>query len=149
MAKSPAPGSDAGLSFVRHVARFLEPRPPGLLPAGTAGSATLGKPRPRIESRAATRPLDIVLVPGFVSHVERVWEEPRSRAVLTQLSQMARLILFDRRGVGLSDRVGAPPTVEATADDLTTVMDAVGSRRVLLIGASEGGPCCIHSPPGI
>jgi pimeloyl-ACP methyl ester carboxylesterase len=89
-------------------------------------------------------PIDILLVPGFVSHVERIWEEPRSRAVLTALSKMGRLILFDRRGVGLSDRVGAPPTVEATADDLMTVMDAAGSRRVLLIGISEGGPSCIR-----
>jgi DNA-binding SARP family transcriptional activator len=87
---------------------------------------------------------DIVVVPGFVSHVERIWDEPRSRAVLTALSQMGRLIVFDRRGVGLSDRVGAPPTVEATAEDLATAMDAAGCRRVLLIGASEGGPGCIH-----
>jgi pimeloyl-ACP methyl ester carboxylesterase len=87
---------------------------------------------------------DIVLVPGFVSHVERIWDEPRCRAVLTALSQMGRLILFDRRGVGLSDRVGAPLTVEATAEDLTTTIDAAGCRRVLLIGASEGGPGCIH-----
>src|SRR5215472_13972090 len=87
---------------------------------------------------------DIVLVPGFVSHVERIWDEPRCRSVLTALSQMGRLILFDRRGVGLSDRVGAPPTVEATAEDLTTAMDAAGCERVLLIGASEGGPGCIH-----
>jgi len=91
-----------------------------------------------------TGPPDIVLVPGFVSHVERIWDERRSRAVLTALSQMGRLILFDRRGVGLSDRVGAPPTVEATAEDLTTIIDAAGCRRVLLIGASEGGPGCIH-----
>ncbi len=91
-----------------------------------------------------TGPPDIVLVPGFVSHVERIWDEPRSRALLTALSQMGRLILFDRRGVGLSDRVGAPPTVEATAEDLTTTIDAAGCRRVLLIGASEGGPGCIH-----
>jgi hypothetical protein len=77
-----------------------------------------------------------VLVPGLVSHVERVWEEPRARAVLMDLAQLGRLILFDRRGVGLSDRVGAAPTVEATADDIVTVMDAAGSRRVLLIGAS-------------
>jgi len=89
-------------------------------------------------------PIDILLVPGFVSHVERIWEEPRSRALLTALSKMGRLILFDRRGVGLSDRVGAPPTVEATAKDLMTVMDAAGSGRVLLIGMSEGGPSCIH-----
>ena len=87
---------------------------------------------------------DIVLVPGFVSHVERIWDEPRCRALLTALSQIGRLILFDRRGVGLSDRVGAPPTVEATADDIATAMDAAGCRRVLLIGASEGGPGCIH-----
>lgn len=88
-------------------------------------------------------PTDIVVVPGFVSHVERIWDEPRSRAVLTALSQMGRLVVFDRRGVGLSDRVGAPPTVEATADDLATAMDAAGCRRVVLIGASEGGPGCI------
>jgi DNA-binding SARP family transcriptional activator/pimeloyl-ACP methyl ester carboxylesterase len=89
-------------------------------------------------------PLDIVLVPGFVSHVERIWEEPGSRSVLTALSQLGRLILFDRRGVGLSDRVGAAPTVQATGDDLSTVLDAAGSRRALLIGASEGGPGCIR-----
>src|SRR5262245_2804000 len=91
-----------------------------------------------------TGPPDIVLVPGFVSHVERIWEETRCRAVLTTLSRMGRLLLFDRRGVGLSDRVGAPPTVEATAEDLATAMDAAGCGRVLLIGASEGGPGCIH-----
>jgi len=89
-------------------------------------------------------PPDIVVVPGFVSHVERIWDEPRCRAVLMALSKMGRLIMFDRRGVGLSDRVGAPPTVEATAEDLATAMNAVGCRRVLLIGASEGGPGCIH-----
>ena len=89
-------------------------------------------------------PPDIVLVPGFVSHVERIWDEPRCRSVLTALSQMGRLILFDRRGVGLSDRVGAPPTVEATAEDIAIAIDAAGCRRVLLIGASEGGPGCIH-----
>jgi DNA-binding SARP family transcriptional activator/pimeloyl-ACP methyl ester carboxylesterase len=89
-------------------------------------------------------PIDIVPVLGFVSHVERVWEESRSRAVLTELSQIGRVILFDRRGIGLSDRIGAPPTVEATAEDLRTVMDAAGCRKVLLLGASEGGPGCIH-----
>jgi hypothetical protein len=62
--------------------------------------------------RSLTR---ILVAPSFVSHVERIWDEPRFRAVLTALSQMGRLILFDRRAVGVSDRVGAPPTVEATA----------------------------------
>jgi DNA-binding SARP family transcriptional activator/pimeloyl-ACP methyl ester carboxylesterase len=86
---------------------------------------------------------DILLLAGFVSHVERAWEEPRSRTFLSALAGMGRLIKFDRRGVGLSDRVGFIPSVEATAQDIGTVLDAVGSRRVVLFGASEGGPACI------
>jgi DNA-binding SARP family transcriptional activator len=87
--------------------------------------------------------IDILLLPGFVSHVERVWEEPRCRTFLSSLADMGRLILLDRRGIGLSDRVGASPSVEATAQDIGTVLDAAGSRRVILFGASEGGPACI------
>lgn len=87
--------------------------------------------------------IDILLLPGFVSHVERLWEEPRCRAFLSSLAAMGRLILLDRRGVGLSDRVGFNPSVEATAQDIGTVLDAAGSRRVVLFGASEGGPACI------
>lgn len=89
-------------------------------------------------------PLDIVLVPGFISHVERIWEDRSCRAWITAVSRLGRLILFDRRGMGLSDRVGARPTVEATAQDILAVMNAAGSRRALLIGASEGGPGCIR-----
>jgi DNA-binding SARP family transcriptional activator/pimeloyl-ACP methyl ester carboxylesterase len=93
---------------------------------------------------------DIVFVPGFVSHVERCWEEPRCRAFLLRCASLGRLIIFDRRGVGLSDRVGDAPTVEATAADIRTVLDAAGSRKAVLIGASEGGPSCVrfaaHSP---
>jgi DNA-binding SARP family transcriptional activator/pimeloyl-ACP methyl ester carboxylesterase len=87
---------------------------------------------------------DIVFVPGFISHVERFWGEPYLRAFLTALSEIGRLILFDRRGVGLSDRVGEKPTVEATANDIGAVMTAAGSRKAVLIGASEGGPGCIR-----
>ena len=86
---------------------------------------------------------DVLVLPGFVSHVERVWEEPRCRAFLSSLAAMGRLILLDRRGIGLSDRVGFTPSVDATAQDIGTVLDAVGSRRVVLFGASEGGPACI------
>ena len=86
---------------------------------------------------------DVLVLPGFVSHVERVWEEPRCRAFLSSLAGMGRLILLDRRGIGLSDRVGFTPSVDATAQDIGTVLDAVGSRRVVLFGASEGGPACI------
>ncbi len=88
--------------------------------------------------------IDIVFVPGFVTHVERVWDDRRCKAFLTALSRIGRLIVFDRRGVGLSDRVGAQPTVEATAQDICAVMAAAGARKALLIGASEGGPGCIH-----
>jgi DNA-binding SARP family transcriptional activator/pimeloyl-ACP methyl ester carboxylesterase len=87
--------------------------------------------------------IDILLLPGFVSHVERVWEEPRCRAFLSALAAMGRLIMLDRRGVGLSDRVGLIPGVDATAQDIATVLDAAGSRRAVLFGASEGGPPCI------
>lgn len=89
-------------------------------------------------------PPDIVVVPGFVSHVERIWGEPCVRAFLTALSRIGRLILFDRRGMGLSDRIGATPNVEATAKDIGAVMTAAGSRRAVLIGCSEGGPGCVY-----
>jgi len=86
---------------------------------------------------------DLLLLPGFVSHVERVWEEPHCRAFLSALAGMGRLILFDRRGIGLSDRLGFNPGVDATAQDIETVLNAAGSRRTVLFGASEGGPACI------
>ena len=87
---------------------------------------------------------DILMLPGFVSHVERVWEDAGCRAFLSSLAAMGRLVLLDRRGVGLSDRVGFSPSAEATAQDIRTVLDAAGSRRVVLFGASEGGPACIR-----
>ena len=86
---------------------------------------------------------DVLVAPGFVSHVERAWEGPRCRAFLSSLAESGRLILFDRRGVGLSDRIGLDPSVDATAQDIGTVLDAAGSRRVVLFGACEAGPACI------
>jgi DNA-binding SARP family transcriptional activator/pimeloyl-ACP methyl ester carboxylesterase len=85
-------------------------------------------------------PLDIVFVPGFVSHVERAWEDSCCRRFLGALAEFGRLIFFDRRGVGLSDRIGAPPTVDAMAEDILNVLDTAESHRAILIGASEGGP---------
>src|SRR6478672_6900363 len=87
--------------------------------------------------------LDILIMPGFVSHVERVWEHPTCRAFLTLLMPLGRVIMFDRRGIGLSDRVGSTPSVEVTAEDIGTVLRAAQTRRVVLFGASEGGPACI------
>src|SRR5205807_1847110 len=84
--------------------------------------------------------LDILVMPGFVSHVERAWEHPSCRAFLVSLMSLGRLIMFDRRGIGLSDRVGSTPGVEVTAEDIGTVLRAARARRVVLFGASEGGP---------
>jgi DNA-binding SARP family transcriptional activator/pimeloyl-ACP methyl ester carboxylesterase len=88
--------------------------------------------------------LDLMFVPGFVSHLERGWDEPRLARFLSALGRGRRLILFDRRGVGLSDRVGAAPTVEATARDMMAVLRAVRSPGTVLFGASEGGPGCVQ-----
>ena len=85
------------------------------------------------------RPLDLVFVPGFVSHLEAQWEEPTSAAMLRHLGRFSRLIRFDKRGTGLSDR-GPIPTLEQRMDDVRAVMDAVGVERAALFGISEGGP---------
>lgn len=86
-------------------------------------------------------PLDLVYVPGWVSHVEETWEEPTLARFLRRLASFSRLILFDKRGTGMSDRVpeGRLPTLEERMDDLRAVLDAVGSERTALLGVSEGG----------
>src|SRR3954454_19885086 len=83
--------------------------------------------------------IDLVLVPGFVSHVEVAWEEPRLARFLTRLSSFARLIVFDKRGTGMSDPVDSPPSIDERMDDIGAVMDAVGSERAAIFGISEGG----------
>jgi pimeloyl-ACP methyl ester carboxylesterase/DNA-binding winged helix-turn-helix (wHTH) protein len=89
-------------------------------------------------------PLDLVFVMGWVSHLEYFWKEPSFANFLQRLSSFARLILFDKRGTGLSDRVpnNELPTLEQRMDDVRAVMDAAGSERAALIGVSEGGPMC-------
>ncbi|HEX3278670.1 MAG TPA: adenylate/guanylate cyclase domain-containing protein [Thermoleophilaceae bacterium] len=84
--------------------------------------------------------LDIVLVPGFVTHVELIWESEPSARFLEALSSFARVINFDRRGSGLSDPVADAPTLEERMDDVRAVMDAAGSERAVLMGISEGVP---------
>jgi class 3 adenylate cyclase len=85
-------------------------------------------------------PLDLVLVSGFVSHLENDWQEPRSAYFLERLASFSRLIRFDKRGTGLSDRPGGLPDLETRMDDVRAVMDAAGSERAALFGYSEGGP---------
>ena len=86
--------------------------------------------------------LDLVVVPGFVSHVEHAWENPAYAHFLERLASFSRLILFDKRGTGLSDRVPLKdlPDLEQRMDDVRAVMDAVGSKHAALLGISEGGP---------
>jgi class 3 adenylate cyclase len=87
--------------------------------------------------------LDLVLVPGFVTHVELIWESDPSARFLEALGTFARVINFDRRGSGLSDPVADAPTLEERMDDVRAVMDAAGSDRAVLMGISEGVPMSI------
>ena len=84
-------------------------------------------------------PIDLVLVPGFVSHVELAWEEPRLAHFMTRLASFSRLIVFDKRGTGMSDPVQSPPTMEERMDDIRAVMEAAESSRAAVMGVSEGG----------
>jgi class 3 adenylate cyclase/pimeloyl-ACP methyl ester carboxylesterase len=84
-------------------------------------------------------PNDLVFVPGLITNLELAWEEPRWASFLARLASFSRLILFDRRGVGLSDRVTGVPPLEERTDDVRTVLDAVGSERSALFGSADAG----------
>ena len=83
-------------------------------------------------------PVDLVLVPGLISHVEFLHELPGYTAALRRLSRFARVVTFDKRGQGLSDRMSGAPSLEQRMDDVRAVMDSIGSARAILIGFSEG-----------
>jgi pimeloyl-ACP methyl ester carboxylesterase len=87
-------------------------------------------------------PLDLVWVPGWFSHVENAWDWPQIASFFERLASFSRLIIFDKRGTGLSDPVAvtSPATIEQRMDDVRAVMDAAGSERAALLGLSEGGP---------
>lgn len=89
-------------------------------------------------------PIDLVYVMGWVSNVDAFWQEPSVASFFYRLASFSRLILFDKRGTGLSDRVPIDrlPTLEQRMDDVRAVMDAAGSERAALFGVSEGGPMC-------
>lgn len=88
-------------------------------------------------------PIDIVYVPGWVSNFDHTWENPRWARMFERLSGFARVILFDKRGTGLSDRNVGFPTLEQRMQDVQAVMDAAGSRRAVLMGTSEGSSMCM------
>jgi class 3 adenylate cyclase len=83
-------------------------------------------------------PVDIIMVPGFISHIEFRHELPGYTAYLRRLSSFARVVAFDKRGQGLSDRVSDAPSLEQRMDDVRAIMDAISSRRATLFGHSEG-----------
>jgi pimeloyl-ACP methyl ester carboxylesterase len=85
-------------------------------------------------------PLDLILTPGFVSHVDLWWMLPESRRFMERLASFSRLILYDKRGTGLSDPAPAPPSMEERMEDLHAVLDAAGSTEAVVAGYSEGGP---------
>lgn len=124
-------------------------------PAGLAGPADGALTRPPIHYAQSgdvniayqvigEGPLDLVFVMGWVSHLDYFWAEPSFARFLRRLASFARVILFDKRGTGLSDRVPLSdlPTLEQRMDDVRAVLDAAGSKRAALLGISEGGPMC-------
>ena len=84
-------------------------------------------------------PIDVVLAPAYVSHLDLEWDSPQRVRLFERLGSFSRLIRFDKRGTGLSDRPGHVATLEERVDDIRAVMDAAGSERAVIIGASEGG----------
>jgi pimeloyl-ACP methyl ester carboxylesterase len=96
-----------------------------------------------------TGDLDLIFVPGGVSHVDVTWQQDRAyRRMMERLTSFARVVVFDKRGMGASDPVLTPPTLEERTADIRAVMDAVGIDRAAVLGLSEGGSsCAARSPP--
>lgn len=88
-------------------------------------------------------PIDVVLVPGYLSHVELIWEIPTAVHMIERIASFARLIIFDKRGCGLSDPVAGAPTLEERMEDVRAVMAAAGSEQAALLGTSEGVPMAL------
>ncbi|HMF93368.1 MAG TPA: alpha/beta fold hydrolase [Vicinamibacterales bacterium] len=87
-------------------------------------------------------PIDLVVANGWISHLDYMWSEPSFACFLLCLASVARVILFDARGTGLSDRLIDGPTPQSRVDDVRIVMNAAGSERAALLGFSDGGPIC-------
>ncbi len=119
-----------------------------LVAAGSAEPAGVPVPRTRYARSGELSiayqvfgegPVDLVYVPGWITHLELGWQQPRVAAFFRRLASFSRVIVLDKRGTGLSDRATGYPTLEDRMDDLRAVMDAVGSERAVLFGMSEGG----------
>jgi pimeloyl-ACP methyl ester carboxylesterase/DNA-binding SARP family transcriptional activator len=140
------PSSETERLYLRIVNDEALPRPaPALPPRIGIGAA----PRTRYAVAGGgsvayqvvgTGELDLVYAPGSWSHVEATWEEPRFAAFLRRLAEHHRVLLFDKRGVGMSDPAPPDAALDDRADDIRAVMDAAGSDRAVVFGVSEGGP---------
>lgn len=84
-------------------------------------------------------PIDMVFAPGTVSHLLLAWDSPLGRKQIERFSRFSRLIRFDKRGTGMSDRMAKVATLEERTDDIRAVMDAAGSQQAVILGGSEGG----------
>ena len=92
---------------------------------------------------AGAGPFDLVYVPSMTHHVEMDWENPHVSLFLERLASLSRLLVFDKRGTGMSDRAGGSPTLETRMDDIRAVMDAADSERAVLFAAGDSGPLCV------
>ncbi len=131
----------------------------GLLPNSTSAHTVEAQPAPRpirspvqYAANGAVHiayqvigqgPVDLLFIHGFLSHLELAWENPEFTSFFEQLGRAARVILFDKRGVGLSDRMQGAPTLEATMEDARRVLEAVGSERAFVMGTSEGAAAAV------
>jgi len=139
-----------GYRFIADVARSPIPTAPAIAPPAVEPLPVTPGPVQYARSGdvniayqlCGNGPVDLVFVMGWVSHLEYFWKEPSFARFLSRLASFSRLILFDKRGTGLSDPVMRLPTLEQRMDDVRAVLDAAGSRRAVLLGVSEGGPMC-------
>jgi pimeloyl-ACP methyl ester carboxylesterase/DNA-binding SARP family transcriptional activator len=148
---TPGPATAAAHRAIlrREEPRTLIAQPPGpgadvpVAPPGSTGTryARNGEVSLAYQTLGDGSP-DVVFVPGFVSHVEAAWEDPTYAGFMRRLAADRRLIIFDKRGTGLSDSVVEWPTFAERVDDMFAVMDAAGSERAVLFGVSEGGAMC-------
>ena len=91
-------------------------------------------------------PIDVVYIPTWISAAEHLWEYPPVARFLNRMSSFSRLIMFDRRGTGMSDRRAHAPTLEEQMDDVLAVLDAVGSERAAILAETEGtAPACLFA----
>lgn len=132
----------------RAVELGLLPGPGGILPAAPA------PPRPPVQYIAnqgvhlayqvvGSGPVDLLFIHGFLSHLELAWENPEYTHFFEQLGCFTRVILFDKRGVGLSDRIQGAPSLDTTIEDARCVLDAVGSQQAYILGTSESGAAAV------